>query len=452
MKINKAINALVQGLKDGGADFATNFPGFYSQDIFEALGGKDISINERVALENCYGASMAGVRSVVSFKSTGLNVASDVFFHSVLNGLEAGMVIVLTEDVECASSPERQDSRPFSDVYGGLWFEPSNLQEAYDFARESFLLSEQMDLPIVIRLTNQFFELSGDFLEKTKVPKYISSKINKNKYVSYWKQRDDALSDKNLRIKNYIEGLYPPETYSFKHEKGLVVVGNNQKELANYGKTNHDILKIVTYPIPENVIKSFVRGKKEIKVFEQGRGFVSSKIKALVSADINFVVETGFAPDRSSDWKVFNDHEKLFRGLSAVNPEFVAGDEGMFTDESTKSISVCLAMGASVGVAMGYALAKGGYPFCVIGDTSFTFGGKQALEEAFVKKVKFGVVVLDNNGAKSTGGQKQAGFLDFPYVESQTVDFESTSKEDFQQILSNMQSQGDLSILYVKTK
>jgi len=45
------VKAIAYGLLDGGLDFSTNYPGFFSQDIFELINteNKKISLNERSA-------------------------------------------------------------------------------------------------------------------------------------------------------------------------------------------------------------------------------------------------------------------------------------------------------------------------------------------------------------------------------------------------------------------
>jgi indolepyruvate ferredoxin oxidoreductase alpha subunit len=138
LKTNVAIDTLTRGLLDGGCQFTVNVPGSRSQEIFLGLGGETISMNERVAYELAYGASLSGKRSVVTMKNVGMNASADPFLHSVINGVQAGLVVILSDDVDALSSPERQDSRSYFDLFGGLWLEPNSVQMAYDFARNSF--------------------------------------------------------------------------------------------------------------------------------------------------------------------------------------------------------------------------------------------------------------------------------------------------------------------------
>lgn len=452
-KINDAIKSLTKGLRDGGCSYTTNFPGFNSHLIFNELGGNKISINERVAFEMAYGSSMVGKRSVVSFKSTGINVASDVFLHSVLNGVNAGLIVVLTEDLEGASSPEKQDSRPYRDLFGGLWLEPTSVSEAYEFGYKSFEWSEKFDMPVVIRLTNQFFNLTGNC--KVKTPQKISKSVenNRRKYISYWKFRDDRLKRKVKMVSEFVETYYSSTINKISRNKGIIVMGNCQTEFEKCDHGEHEVLCLSMYPLPLKLLKNFVKEKIEIVVLEQGNDYASRQISSLLSTKVKMVHNTGEILDRKKEWIVWKDLEKLFKALKKVKPSFVAGDEGSFTDESTKTIHVCLTMGASVGITAGMADNGLRYPFCVIGDTSFTFAGLQTLIEAKERDLRFGIIVIDNGGAKTTGGQKRMGDIyEVNDISKNVLDYESATEEQFVKILTNMKTKNELSILFVKTK
>lgn len=451
-KIDSSINVLVRGLKDGGCSYVTNFPGFNSHHIFAKLGGKQISTNERIAFELAYGASMSGKRSVISFKGVGLNVAADNFLHSIINGVNAGMVVVLTDDIEAESSPESQDSRPYRDIFGGLWLEPATIQQAYEFGYQAFDWSEKLDVPIVIRLTNKFFHLTGKYETKSKKNTLIPLEKRRDKYISYWKNRDDHLRVKLTEIDLFVEKLNPC-TVEFTKNKGVIAIGCCDYELNKFFKNTHDVLHLFTYPIPQKTIKKFAQGKSEITVLEQGSNYVFRQITPLVDFSCKLISIINDRPDRSKDWIIWNNLEKFFKTLKEIKPSFVVGDEGSFTDESTKGIQVCLAMGSSIGIAAGLAENGCVYPFCIVGDTSFTFSGQQTLIEARERGLNFGIVVIDNNSAKSTGGQKKIGNIynvgDIPNI---TIDYEKVSKNQLFNILLKMKTKGRLSILYLKTK
>jgi len=76
--------ALALGAYHAGVRVAAAYPGTPSTEILEAIARFDDvyaewSTNEKVAMEVALGASYAGVRTMVSMKQVGLNVASDPF-------------------------------------------------------------------------------------------------------------------------------------------------------------------------------------------------------------------------------------------------------------------------------------------------------------------------------------------------------------------------------------
>ena len=80
--------AIAHGAVRAGAGFACGYPGTPSTEILETAARLDgihaeWCVNEKVALETAVGASLAGVRSIVTMKHVGLNVAADPFMTLV---------------------------------------------------------------------------------------------------------------------------------------------------------------------------------------------------------------------------------------------------------------------------------------------------------------------------------------------------------------------------------
>lgn len=456
MNILNPVNAIVDGLLDGGCTYTTNVPGAKSQDIFYGLGGESISVNERIAYEMVYGASLAGKRAVVTLKNTGLTAACEPFIHSVLSGINGGLVVVVVDDVEAMFSPERQDSRSLYNFYGGLWLEPMSSQMAYDMSYKAFDWSEKLDIPVVIRITNQYFYLQDRYKRKNK--KQSSKKLSKerSKYISYWKDRYDRAQEKNKIINDFVENNLPPVLDNYQQNSGVIVFGSCQRELKDVKYSNSQKLYINSYPFSVSHIIKFAKDKTKILVLEQGTPYafqwVLSILQSLSSPQIES--NTGDLIDTSNKWIIWSQFEKIFIALKSINPSFVVGDEGQFTDESTKSIENCLCMGASVGTTLGMALNGVDYPFCVVGDASFVHGGIQSLSEALYRKAKMGIIVIDNGGAQSTGGQKIAGDIyDInKSIKHTTLKYSKSSVENIASILNRMRESKELSILYMDCK
>lgn len=56
------------------------------------------SVNEKAALEVAAGGAYAGLRTMVTMKQVGLNVASDPLMSLAYIGIEGGMVVVVAGD------------------------------------------------------------------------------------------------------------------------------------------------------------------------------------------------------------------------------------------------------------------------------------------------------------------------------------------------------------------
>ena len=457
----KSITALSDGLIAGGVEFFSNFPGFFSHDIFKALGGDQISINERVAFETAYGASLAGRRSVVTMKNVGLNTCADPFLHSVISGINAGLVIIVTDDIDVVASQERQDSRHYFNFFGGLWFEPSSTQSAYDISRKAFYYSEKYDVPVVIRLTNNYFRINDEYkLSENYSTNSHTIQKNPEKYViypTYWEKQHTNLLIKQSEIALFVEEFSDDavQTSSQQNDRLLVVVGSCDEQQILEKYPGWDILRIETYPIPEKRVLTLMGGKKEVCVIEHGDKYVRNKINMLKGYSLQSIVFSDNLLNKKtqqSKWVIWSHLEKLFQSIKNLDPEYVVGDVGQYTVESTSTIMSCLCLGSSIGVTLGLSMNGVKFPICVVGDTSILHSCTQALTEAVARKAIFGVIIIDNDGSAATGGQKTiADIYEINKdIKQRTIKLESLTEAQLNKILVEMRRENSLSLLYVK--
>jgi len=155
--------AVARGAVEAGVQLAASYPGTPSTEILEAIAEvakkfgihAEWSINEIVAMEVAAGSSMTGLRSIVSMKHVGLNVAADAAMTLAYTGIVGGLVIAVCDDPAMHSSQNEQDTRYFS-LHSDLpLFDAANPQEAKDMTVEAFELSERLELPIIVRLTTR---------------------------------------------------------------------------------------------------------------------------------------------------------------------------------------------------------------------------------------------------------------------------------------------------------
>lgn len=153
--------AIVRGALEAGVAFACGYPGTPSSEVTDSFARLsaahgvifEYSVNEKIALEMAFAASLAGARSIVAMKHLGLMSAGDPLSTIPYVGVEAGMVIVSAGDPSCHTSPNEQDQRHLGPMLHLPVLDPSTAQEALDMTRFAFELSEACRLPVILRPT-----------------------------------------------------------------------------------------------------------------------------------------------------------------------------------------------------------------------------------------------------------------------------------------------------------
>ncbi len=153
--------AIGRGLIEAGCDIITGYPGTPSSEIvpeavrFSREEGLhtyiEWSVNEKVAFDTAYAASLTGKRAAVVMKQVGLNVAADSLMSAAYTGVAGGMVIISCDDPGPHSSQTEQDTRLFAHFAKVPVFDPSSPREAVGMIRAAFALSEKHGIPVLFR-------------------------------------------------------------------------------------------------------------------------------------------------------------------------------------------------------------------------------------------------------------------------------------------------------------
>ena len=159
--------AIARGAIEAGVTLVTGYPGTPSTYVIETLLSipdlqfrVEWSINEKVAFELATGVSWAGLRSLVTMKMSGLNVASDSFLSVQYSGARGGLVLYVADDPNVYYGMVEQDSRHYARLGAAPMLMPATPQEALDFTRRAFELSEQIGRPVMIRGTTTLSNFS----------------------------------------------------------------------------------------------------------------------------------------------------------------------------------------------------------------------------------------------------------------------------------------------------
>jgi len=434
------------------------YPGTPSTEIFEFVerATKHVgnvhafwSTNEKVAYEEALGMSWAGKRALVCMKHVGLNVAADAFMNSAVTGTNGGLVLAVADDPGMHSSQNEQDSRYFAQFALIPCFEPKNQQECYDMMFEAFEMSEELALPVMIRLVTRIAHSRAGVQTR---PAREQNPLNPSRDIKKWtllpsnaRVQYKHLTEKQPELLRRAEDS-PYNELVLAGKRGVITCGLAENYLReNIADGDVSVLSIRQYPMPAEKIRRLVDHVDELLVLEDGYPLVESTIRGLFGLagvavkgrmtgevprtgelDPDIVRASLGLPPLPSAHGPSTDlanrppalckgcpHTDSFRALNEAlssfdNPQ-VFSDIGCYTLAALpplEAIHSCVAMGASIGMAAGAAHAGYTPAVAAIGDSTFSHGGITPLLSAVQQGVNLNVLVLDNDTVGMTGTQR----------------------------------------------
>ena len=448
------------GAVHAGLSGVYGYPGTPSTEIFEFVEGiakKTGSIhafwstNEKVAYEEALGMSWAGKRALVCMKHVGLNVAADAFMNSAVTGTNGGLVLAVADDPGMHSSQNEQDSRSYAQFALVPCFEPRNQQECYEMMFEAFDLSEELSVPVMVRMVTRIAH-SRSSVVTVPEPRQ-QNELQPSREIKKW-----TLLPSNARVQyeqlteKQPELLRRSETSDHNElilagRKGVVSCGITANYFLENAGGGHDysVLSIRQYPIPAGKLRTLLEHVDDVLVLEDGYPLVENTIRGLFGPgavtvrgrmtgelprtgelnpdlvrramgleplDAAIVPDLAAAPRPPALCKGC-PHADTFRALNEAlntfdNPQ-VFSDIGCYTLGALpplEAVHSCVAMGASIGMAAGAAHAGYSPAVAAIGDSTFAHGGITPLLSAVQQRVNLNVLVLDNSTVGMTGTQR----------------------------------------------
>lgn len=439
--------AIALGAYEAGVLVASAYPGTPSTEILENLSTytgvyTEWAPNEKVALEVALGASFAGVRSLATMKHVGLNVAADPLFTAAYTGVRGGLVIVTADDPSMHSSQNEQDNRNYAYAAKIPMLEPSDPLEAKVFTRIAFHLSEEYDIPVLLRTTTRVAHVKGLVSAEDRELLPVEPGIVKlpEKFVmlpSHARKRRVDLEKRMRKISQFAETFSENRIEWGTKKTGFITSGVSYLYVKE-AFPEASVLKLgMVHPFPERLIRTFARGVDKVVIIEELDPFIEFNVKALgisckgkelipsigelnshiirsalngvdTAADIFEPVEV---PVRPPNMCPGCPHRGLFYALSKLGV-FVSGDIGCYTLGALKPLSAmdsCVCMGASIGGAFGMEKALGeealGKVVAVIGDSTFIHSGITGLIDIVYNGGFTTVIILDNRTTAMTGHQ-----------------------------------------------
>ncbi|TEU13950.1 MAG: indolepyruvate ferredoxin oxidoreductase subunit alpha [Anaerolineales bacterium] len=459
MKLMSGNEAIARGAWEAGVVFAAGYPGTPSTEVLEHLAQCDEvraqwSVNEKVAFDEGVGAALGGLRTMVTMKHMGLNVASDAFMALPYSGVNAGFVVLVADDPNMHSSVHEEDTRFFARMAKMPMVEPSDPQEAKDLVGVAFELSERFRTPVMYHSTTRIAHTKGlvELGERREMPQ-IPYEINAPQFsTGIYRHRLRLEVEARLeQLRKYAEefplnrieeGKGSPQPFDKLRTQSLpigVITSGISYQYVREVLPEATIFKLtMIYPLPLRKLKAFCREFEKVYVIEEGEGFLEEQIAAAGVTNLvgkalfgtigeynpqrleTAIKGTQFPTDFGQEiaipprYPMFCTgclHRTVYHALRDLNA-MVAGDIGCYTMGALPPfgmVHVNYCMGSSVGNAYGFQQAGVERAVAVIGDSTFIHAGIPGLIDAVYNGGKNTIVILDNSTTGMTGQQVHAG-------------------------------------------
>ncbi len=441
--------AIAQGAWEAGVAVGAAYPGTPSTETLENLVRKDDvycewAPNEKVALEVGLGAALGGVRSLVTMKHVGVNVAADPFMSAANTGVNAGLVLLAADDPSCYSSQNEQDSRHYAAFGRVPCLDPADSQEAYEMTQAAFELSERFDTLVMLRETMRIahtktlVDVAGERASveprpyESRPEKFVMLPANAVRRTLATNEREDELVA-------WAETTPLNRVELRDRSVGVICAGALYVHVRE-ALPEASVLKLgVSWPLPPETIRSFAASVDACYVVEEANPYLETQVRALGVELAEFPggslprsgevtpahIRASFAlgepahlaaveglPPRPPAFCAGCPHRLVYvelRRLKAI----VTGDIGCYTLGAVapfRSVDSVIDMGASLSMAHGMELAgasdRTGRPVVgVIGDSTFAHSGITSLLGTVYNGGVGTLCILDNRTTAMTGTQ-----------------------------------------------
>ena len=453
--------AIARGAWEAGCDAGFGYPGTPSTETLETFAKLDDvyaewAINEKVALENALGFSMAGHRALVTMKHVGVNVAADPLMSLAYSGVRGGLVLLAADDPGMFSSQNEQDSRNYAAFARVPMFEPADSAEALEMTKEAFRLSEEFSTICMVRSTVR--------ISHTRTPVEVGERQTCEPIAFETSIKDWVMMPANARPKRLVADERVAKLTEYAETSPLNKIELRDTTIgficsgAVYQHVREAVpeastLKLgISYPLPARKIVEFFGAVDKVYVVEEACDYYEKAIRAMghVPAEWASPLPCAFElspaiirralglevpcndeacklaaganlPGRPPALCAGCPHRVPFFELKRMRA-IVLGDIGCYTLGALPPLATlesAIDMGASVSMGHGFEVARtlekergceqvagGARPvFSVIGDSTFAHSGLSGVISAVYNAGCGNVVILDNRTTAMTGGQ-----------------------------------------------
>lgn len=444
--------AVARGAFEAGCHIATGYPGTPSTEILENLSQyKEVhsqwSPNEKVAAEIAAGASAVGARTIITMKVVGLNVAMDPLMTAAYLGVRGGMVFIVADDPGCSSSQTEQDNRLIAKFAKIPLLEPSDSQECKDFMRYAFEISEQFDVPVMLRMTTRVCHSKSvvELGARTEVP--IKDYEKTQKYCSNPEsaRRNHARLEEMLQRLEEYSNICPLNRIEWGDKAvGIITSGVSYQHAREVFGEAASYLKLgLSHCPPRKLIREFCNQVNKVIVIEENEPMLEDTVrlmgipcigkdhiptlydltpqilrKAILGQEAPAAATVDEElPPRPAVLCAGCPHRSIFYAVSKQKNAVAANDIGCYTLGMVAPLNVtdtifCMGAGISAGLGMDHCFRLSGQDkkvFGFIGDSTFFHSGITSLMDAVWNKSNIAVCILDNRTTAMTGHQENPG-------------------------------------------
>lgn len=446
MELLSGNEAIAQGAWEAGAHIGVAYPGTPSTETLEVFSKKEgvyaeWAVNEKVAVEVGVGASAAGARVLTTMKHVGVNVAADPLFTAAYTGVGGGLVVLAADDPGMYSSQNEQDSHWYARAACIPMLDPANSQEALDYTRDAFDLSEEFDVPVFIhstvRISHTKTPVETGVRQEHEIKPYESNAAKWVMMPAFAKPRRKVQLERIDALRSWVETCSYNKIIWRSKQVGVVCAGAVFEHVIE-ALPEASVFKLgVTWPLPQNALKTFAEGVESLYVIEEGSEYLTESVRACGVEVSAFeyplprdgelspgLIRKAFGlgepthaeapqniPPRPPALCAGCPHRLVFKELSRLKA-IVAGDIGCYTLGALpplQAMDTCVDMGASVSMSHGFELALSHTDHRpvvgVIGDSTFAHSGLSSLISTVYNNGGGTICILDNRTTAMTGRQ-----------------------------------------------
>jgi indolepyruvate ferredoxin oxidoreductase alpha subunit len=375
------------------------------------------------------------------------------------------MVIVNADDPYLFSSQNEQDNRYYARLASLPMLEPVNTQEMKDITVAAFDLSEELELPVILRTTTRLNHIRGAVKLGAMRPRKTKAIFEKNPF--HWVAVPAVSRNLHqLLIDRFDQSIEKSEKWPYNEiigegKWGIIANGVSMNYVRDAVfdleiKEKVSILKLgFSWPLPRDLCAKFLRQVERVLVVEELEPIMENDLRAIAQENCLTLPIMGKGVGRLS--RVFEYDPAMVRKaiaeyfeveyegptmvdvsdlpqLPARPPNLCAGcphratyyaikqvygpeaihpsDIGCYTLGLLPPISMAdflICMGSSVSSSCGFSQATDQKVVSFIGDSTFFHSGITGLVNAVHNNHKFTLVILDNGTTAMTGHQPHPG-------------------------------------------